>query len=493
MSTPESMLQQAVNLRRDKHYQQALDLLQTSDLPDTKSADFYFEIGYIYYRMGNRKEAAKAWEKCLEQRPNDKNALLNLGACYNDLGRNPEAIALYEKLLVRYPDTPSAWSNLAKALHDNNEHESSIYCYQQALKNQRNPQNLRGLALAWRKVGRYDRSRELLEEALRINPDDVGAHFGMAMNCLYQEQYAEGTKEFEWRLQLPKQLNFKAESPTLFTAPKYNGESLKGKTLLVWTEQGFGDSLQYARFLSLAREQADKLVMWCRPGLGRLLKANFPLDAVTEDKQDLPAHDFQLSLMSLPYFFDPNLESLEKFAPYLRPVKRQKAIIKKTPKNKNIGLVWGAEQLGYEYANKKVPLEQLAPLFNLPGITWHSLQVGGDARDLDTFADAHKIIHHGDKLKDFADTARAIQDLDLIISVDTSVTHLAGAMGKPVWVMLHKTADWRWHSDSGEGRWYPSSRLFVQQTPNDWHRPISLIASHLLKQFSNFKTLPRDK
>ena len=476
MSTADNNIDTAIALRKQGKLAQALTILDSISGQYSNQPGYYFQLGLTYYHLRQLDKAILAYQRNLQLAPDNKATLLNLGACYNELGQNPEAIACYEKVVANHPDTPSVWGNLAKAWHDHNEHETSIYCYRKALQFNRNPQNLRGLALAWRKVGRYDRSRELLEEALQINPDDERAHFGLAMNCLYQEEYEEGLKEFEWRLKLPKQLAFKAESLTLFAQPQYSGQDLNGKTLLVWTEQGFGDSLQFARFLPLARAKASKLVMWCRPGLGRLFNANFDIDQLSEDKNALPAHDYQISLMSLPRYFDPKLEQLSRFKPYLDSIEGDKAIIKPTANKRNIGLVWGAEQLGYEYANKKVPLDQLAPLFDIPGIAWHSLQVGADSNDLKTFAHAHKLQHQGDKLKDFADTARAIKDLDLIISVDTAVAHLAGAMGKPVWVMLHKNADWRWHSDNGVGRWYAKSKLIRQKNISDW----TLILTNLL-------------
>ncbi len=138
------------------------------------------------------------------------------------------------------------------------------------------------------------------------------------------------------------------------------------------------------------------------------------------------------------------------------------------PDRTNIGLVWSAEQLGYEYHRKKVPLAAMKSWFDLPGIDWYSLQVGTDRRELDTVSFANQLTDIGGKIRDFVDTANAIQQLDLVITVDTAVAHLAGAMGKPTWVMLSRIPDWRWQSDNGVSRWYPDARLFPQTTLDDW-------------------------
>lgn len=388
-------------LRKNGHYHEALDLLEKNTA--AKNASLYCEKGLNCYLLGQYEEATDHLQRALAIEPLHLAALVNMGACFNDLGRHTDAIASYEKALGIDPINSVTWGNLAKALHDSEEFERSIYCYHRALESKRNPQHLRGLALAYRKSARFDRSRELLLEALAINPVDERAHFGLAMNCLYLEEYEEGLKEFEWRAKLSKQQNFRRESPAIFSKPEYLGESLgkslEGKTLLLYTEQGFGDSLQFARFIPLAREKAARLVMWCRPGLGKLFAANFPVDEISEDIANPPDFDIHLSLMSLPRYFDADLQGLQNFRPYIKPIQDSKVTLKKVAGKLNVGLVWGAEQLGYEHSTKKVPLEMLAPLFDIPGIAWYSLQVGSDAKDIENFIRRDAITDTGASLK----------------------------------------------------------------------------------------------
>jgi len=469
-------LSQAIALRKHGHYRDALALLDRSE---PAGASWYCEKGLNCYWLGEHACATNYFAQAIALEPSNVAALVNIGACFNELGKHHDAITSYEKALLIDPANTSAWGNLAKALHDSGEFEQSIYCYHRALEKNRSPQHLRGLALAYRKSGRFDRSRELLLEALAINNQDERAHFGLAMTHFYLEEYEEGFKEFEWRSRLTKQQNFRRDSPEIFSKPEYLGGSLEGKTLLLYTEQGFGDSLQFSRFIPLLRDKAERIFMWCRPGLGKLFAANFAVDHVSEDMKALPPFDMHLSLMSLPRYFDPTLQALNTFVPYIRAIEGHQTCLERIAGKLNVGLVWSAEQLGYEYANKKVPLNILAPLFNIPGITWHSLQVGPDSEDLKEFPLAHRIHHHGDKFRDFADTAAAVQAIDLIISVDTSVAHLAGAMGKPVWVLLPKYADWRWSARGEHSFWYWNSRTFQQRSHNNWQSVVEHVTHSL--------------
>jgi tetratricopeptide (TPR) repeat protein len=473
------LLNQAIVGRRSGDYLKALAVLEDLASRSTLSAEANCEMGLNLYLLGRLSEASTYYKRALAVKPDYLAALVNLGACHNDLGNHRDAISCYEKALKMEPSSGAIWGNLAKALHESGEFERSIYCYEKALQFQRAPKYLRGLALAWRKCGRYDRSRALLEEALTIDPNDERAHVSLAMNCFYLDEYTEGLREFEWRSKLPDQLAFRRESPAIFRKPEYQGEHISNKTLLLYTEQDVGESIQFSRFIQLAKEKAGRVVMCCKPGMAKLFAANFPVDEVSEDKDALPDFDCQLSLMSLPFHFDPEFARLNDTGPYIKPIKGSKSVLKKTAKKLNVGLVWGADQHGYSLPNKKVPLQLLAPLFEISGIAWHSLQSGQDADDLHNFVHRDKINSIGHLLKDFADTANAIAKLDLVISCDSAVAHLAGAMGKPVWVLVPKQTEWCWLSDGGVGRWYTASQVYQQISHNDWRRVVDRVASDL--------------
>ena len=462
MAATHTELDNAARLRAAGKHRQALAVLEAIDKCAVDDAELCFQVGLTRYHLGELQPAIASFQQYLKARPASEAGWLNIGACYNEYGDQKRAIDAYQKVLDINPANPSVWGNLAKAWHDDGEHETAIYCYRRALAIKRTPQNLRGLALAWRKCGRFDRSGDLLEEALRINPDDARAHFGMAMNAFYTEDYETALREYEWRIHLPRQQNFRRDHQALFAQPVWKGEALEDQTLLIYTEQGFGDNLQFCRFIPMARQRAKRIVMYARPGLGELFRANFDIAEITEDINRLPTFDRQVSLLSLPHLLDPGLESLKEAKAYLRTPQGHPSPPLREEGKLNVGLVWGAEQLGYEYDNKKVPLETFKSLLTLPDINWVSLQVGGDRDDLETTGFDKLLYDAGKDFRNFADTAAAIEQLDLVISVDTAVAHLAGAMGKPVWVLLPKYADWRWGHNRQRTQWYPHSRLLNQ-------------------------------
>jgi len=367
---------------------------------------------------------------------------------------------------------------MAKAWSESEEFEMAVYCYRKALELKPRTEFKRGLAKAYRKAGRYDRSEELLREVLTETPDDADAHYGLALTLFHEQKYREATAEFVWRMNVKDMVQHRKDLHPIFNAPAYNGEDLSNKTLLIHTEQGFGDNLQFARFINLVRPQVKKLVMWCRPGLARLFHHSLDIDEISENVFKLPKFDYQLPLLSIPTHFDPELKSLDNFAPYLSAAPNTQTLTRLN--SLNIGLVWGASDSGFDHANKKVPLQLIKPLLDIEGICWHSLQVGSDRQDLLTSALNNQIIDQGERLNDFMATANIIDQLDLVITCDTSVAHLAGAMGKPVWVMLKKIPDWRWLSDGETTPWYPSAQLYRQANHGDWASVIERIKKNLI-------------
>jgi hypothetical protein len=366
------------------------------------------------------------------------------------------------------------------------EYESAIYCYRKALSIDFKPGICRALAIVYRKVGRYERSRELLLQALQINPNDAKAHFGLAMTDFSLKNYRQAFQEYEWRLQMEGFMGFKNSNPTIFHKPFYNGEDLTNKVLLIHTEQGFGDSFMFARFIDRVKPVAGKIVMYCRKGLGKLFDSCLGIDMVTEEVSELPDFDYQIPLMSLPHFFDPDCESLNKHYPYIKSTGAPHQIITPAKDKLNVGLVWGAEETGYEHGFKKVPLASLAPLFSVDNVIWHSLQVGTDSNDIEKFEHKQQLLRTDKKLRDFYDTTNAIADLDLIISCDTSVAHLAGAMSKPLWVMLLRLPDWRWQSHTDTSEWYPSARLYCQKSHGEWGFVVNKMLRDLKTMAMNF-------
>ncbi|GIX31416.1 MAG: hypothetical protein KatS3mg124_1888 [Porticoccaceae bacterium] len=434
------------------------------------------ELGVVYYRQGEIAKAAEFFQAAVEAAPDFARAWTNLGACHNERKDNVKAVACHQRALACDPSLTDAWGNLAKAWTDAEEPELAIYAYRKAIELQPKGDFYRGLAKAYRKVGRYDRSEEALRTALQLDPKDHDAHFGLAYTLFHLERYEEGIREFEWRWKTKEMVKHRRDLHPIFDAPAYDGsQDLADKTVLLHTEQGFGDNLQFARFIQLVRPRVKRLVMWTRPGLGRLFKHNFDLAEVSENVFALPRFDLHLPLLSIPYYFDPTLSLLDDRRPYLRAPPNPELRLEREPSLLHVGVVWGASDSGFDHANKRVPLALLRPLFETPGTRWHSLQVGSDRQELLAAGGSLPVVDLAPRIRDFADTAQLVEQLDLVISCDTSVAHLAGAMGKPVWVMLKKHPDWRWHADGPESRWYASARLFRQESPGRWERVVERV------------------
>ena len=438
------------------------------------------EIGVLLYRKEQVSEAKLYFQQAVDADAKFVRALTNLGACFNEEKDNANAVRCYRRALALEPAMLDAWGNLAKAWTESEEHELAVYAYQRAIELNPKGEFYRGLAKAYRKSGRYDRSEAALKIALEKNPNDHDAHFGMAYTHFHLEQYPQAIQAFEWRWDTKDMVKHKKDLYPIFQSEAYDGsQDLSDKTLLLHTEQGFGDNLQFARFIEAVRPKVKKLVMWTRPGLGRLFAHSFGIDEVSENVFQLPDYDLHLPLLSIPYYFDTEGALISHPDPYLSAPPNSKLTLNKPQDKLCIGLVWGASDSGFDHANKRVPLDHLRELLATPGTHWYSLQVGSDRQDLHSATPQLPLVDLADYLKDFADTARIVEQLDLVISVDTSVAHLAGAMGKEVWLMLKKNPDWRWHADGPETIWYPSARVFRQESFGDWRSVIKRLSNRL--------------
>lgn len=454
--------------------EEKLSLLTAFQQTDSQEPALLSRAGIACYQLGEYQSAIDYFSRATKIQPDHLATLVNLGACYNQINDQSAAIDCYQRALDLNNKHSGAWANLGKAYNDCHEFEMAMYCLLQARQiieqsgnNRGMVDVLLGLATACHLGGRDNRAREYLERAIQLDPENAHAHHSLASVLFHAEEYATALSEFEWRLKLPGMDVQRRNLPGIFQQPPCLDGNPGDKTLLLYTEQGYGDSLQFARFVRLIRPRVGRLVMWCRPGLGELFEKSLDVDEISDHRHRLPAFDLHMSLLSIPRFFDPRLESLSSFSPYLFATGRSNPTIEQSA-GLNIGLVWGADKVGYDYVNKYVPLEQLTPLLELPGTRWYSLQVGEERKEIGKLGLSDKIRDLGPRLTSFADTADAIDKLDLVITSDTAVAHLAGALGKPVWVMLKKHPDWRWDNSGNSSLWYPSARLFRQSDFGNW-------------------------
>jgi Flp pilus assembly protein TadD len=307
--------------------------------------------------------------------------------------------------------------------------------------------------------------------ALERDPGLVNAHWNLALLLLRLGRYAEAWPEYEWRWRRPgAPLHYHAH------VPAWDGSGFAGRTLLLHTEQGLGDAMQFGRYIPLVQARGGRVVLECPRPLLRLFAASFPDLELVERDQPVPPFDLQAALPSLPGLFATTVETVPAPIPYLRSPARQPAAT--DGGELRVGLTWSCSAPS---SGRDVPAAALAPLLGLPGVRVHALQLGPAAGQLAGLPGAERVIDLAPRISDFADTAALVAELDLMISVDTSVVHLAGGMGRPVWVMLPHRADWRWLEERGDSPWYPTARLFRQPAPGDWESVVAAMGEALLR------------
>lgn len=334
-----------------------------------------------------------------------------------------------------------------------------------------NPQLLSNLGVVYRDSGDLARAEQYFRRLCAARPDDAAAHFNLAVTLLRAGRLREGFEEYEWRWQVAQ---FAAQRRK-FSQPVWHGEPLDGRRILIWGEQGAGDAIQFVRYAALVRKAGGEPILEVLPHLERLLgwlERGYPVvNALSTGVK----FDVQCPMMSLPHRFDTALDSIPPSARFSVPAGlRAKWAARLRTERMSVGVVWATNPTYLNNAARSLPAHQLLPLTRLPGIQCWGLQVGPAAADT-----PDGMVNLAGDLMDFADTAAAISELDLVITVDTAVAHLAGSLGKPVWLLLTYAPDWRWMLDREDSPWYPTMKLFRQKRPGDWGDVIERVEREL--------------
>jgi tetratricopeptide (TPR) repeat protein len=408
---------------------------------DSGFAAAHADTGLALQQLGRHSEAIPSLHKAIDLAPDNVNAWLTLGTSLLQTGQINSAITELKAAQRRFPDHPAVLSSLgACAAHTGNHAEGMQY----------------------------------LEQALAAAPDNADARFNRALLYLREGDYAKGFEEYEWRLRKPELQALIAESPW----PLWDGASLKGKTILVRKEQGFGDALQFARFISALVAQGAQVHLETSPLLERVLATAPGVASCSATRPAGKSFDCWCPVMSLPFKLGTTLANLPNTVPYLHVTPDDAARWSSRFANATglrVGLAWASNPENWVALVKSVSIEQLLPVLHTQNVTFVNLQVGhgmGEFKSLP--ASAHTIDPAGD-IKDFHDTACIISNLDLVITIDSAVAHLAGALGKPVWLLLHHSPDWRWDTKGEASAWYPTARLFRQSSAGDWTTPVEAV------------------
>ena len=395
-------------------------------------------------------------------------ALINPAITHFEAGNLQEAEALAENILRQQPNNTAAVNLLGNIALSRNQFELARELISRAVRmNPNDPGYRMNLCVAIQRQGFVQEALGAYEELLRVYPDYAEAHYNYAQLLLLTGDFRGGWKEYEWRKKMPAM-----QSPYCNDVSRqWNGEPLNGRSVLVYAEQGLGDTIQFIRYVDLLVQLGGKVMVQCQASVRRLLSSMPGIDSLTAWGDPLPDHDVLASLMSLPYLLGTVLDNIPGQVPYLFPPKPRQSLdngISIDVAKKNVGIVWAGNPRHKNDHNRSVELSRFLPLIETPGIKWYSLQVGSRAGDLIATEGFDDVTDTSPMLKDFSDTATVIERLDLVITVDTSVAHLAGALDVPVWVLLPYDPDWRWLLGRADSPWYPSMRLFRQSAPGDW-------------------------
>ena len=398
------------------------------------------------------------------------------GAALHDAGCFNEALALYDAALLRWPDSAALWNNRGNTLLELARFAEASESYHRALLLLPELHDAQvAQATCLQALGQADEALTLVEAVLADDAGHAEAHWNRALLLLQKEKYTEGWQEYEWRW---KKRSF--TSPLReFVQPQWQGEPLAGKTILIHAEQGFGDTIQFCRYLPLLAASAAKVIFECQPPLVPLMCRLCDGMEVVPQGGLLPPFDLHLPLMSLPLLCKTTLDTIPASSPYLQaPDERLPFWQSVIPSSSGlrIGLCWSRKP--FPNPDRCCPAQLLGKLSGMTEAQFFSLQVDyrGDVPP------PLQMIDLTSQLLDFADTAALLANLDLVISVDTAVAHLAGALGKECWLLLSTDCDWRWLSGREDSPWYPSLRLFRQDAPGDWGGLLDRVAKALVSR-----------
>lgn len=439
--------------------------------------DALYNLGLVLQELNQVSEAVACYEQALRINPDFAPAWNNLGVAHHKARRSALAVDCHRRAIRLQPEISSHYNNLANALRGMDRPAEAIHEIQTALQFDPSSRILKlNLGEALREAGRIDESLAVYENLLRAEPALAEAHFGQAFSLLLGGDMVRGWEGYDrrWRLE-------DHAPPREFAQPAWQGGEIKGMRIFVYAEQGAGDCIQFARYLPELGRLGAKVILECPRSLVRLMGAMEGLEQVIAKGDAIPAFDCSCAVMSLARCFKTTIDSIPASGPYLRtPGKTPELprVAEAKPDDLKIGLVWAGNAAMQNDRHRSIPLEFLQPLLARTRATFYSLQVKqGQASGLEPLDS--RLVDLSPLIRDYSDTAALVGQLDLVISVDTSVAHLAGALGCPVWLLLPYAPDWRWLLGRADSPWYPTMRLFRQPQPGDWAAVVRQVEGEL--------------
>ncbi len=471
-------------LQQLKRLDEALESYDRALKLEPGLAEIYYNRGNVLQELARLDEALESYDRALKLMPGLAEAYSNRGNALKELKRLDEALESYECALQLKPDDAGAHFNRGNALQELNRLDEALDSYDHALRlkpDYAEAHGNRGNAL--KALKRLADALDSYQRSLELKPDYAEGHWNLALCCLLMGDFARGWKEYEWRWRNEKLGKLLGKKRNV-TQPLWLGaDSLQGKTILLYGEQGLGDTLQFCRYAKLVSDMGARVILEVPKPLMALLANLAGVAQLVAEGEELPAFDYYCPLLSLPLAFNTVLNTIPSSDGYIASdsgkVAEWKARLGERTQPR-IGLAWSGSATHANDRNRSVALSDL--IARLPRqFQYVSLQKETRDADKETLDSRTDILHFDEQLHDFSDTAALCQLMDLVVSVDTSVAHLAGAMGRPVWVLLPFVPDARWLLDRNDSPWYPSARLFRQDNIGDWVSAIDKVRTELLR------------
>ncbi len=478
----DALYNRGVVLGEMKRWEEALQAYARALELDPRNARVHNNRGNVLQKLRRWNEALASYERALEARPDHPEVLNNRGTVLRELRRWDEAVRDFHRALALRPDYAEAHANLGLALKEMNRPEEALASLDRALALRPvypEAANNRGFVL--HDLARWDEAIASYERAIEARADYAEPRWNLALLHLLRGDYARGWELFEWRWKTEDI----APQARAFAQPLWLGrEDIAGRTLLVHSEQGLGDTIQYARYVGEVIERGAHVIFETPAALQALMASSFPAARVVARNTPGIDFDFHVPLASLPLAFGTMVETIPARVPYLAvdDARQREWNDRLGPRTKKrIGIAWAGNPAQRNDHNRSMPFRHLAPLLE-SDFEFHCLQKDLRAGDAEALAKFPRLRRWDEHLRDFADTAALANALDLVISVDTSIAHLAGALGRPTWILLTAMADYRYFLERDDSPWYPTARLFRQARVGDWDAVVARVGSALAAQ-----------
>lgn len=462
-------------LRKIGETSNALDDCNKAIHINPNHAEAYTNRGDVLKDLGVLDDSLADYNEAIRLDPDYAGAYVNRGNLFKDIGRLSDALGDYNEAILINPKCEEAYSNRGNLLKDAGKLDDALEDHSKAI--QINPNYAEAYSNrggVFRDLGRVDDALSDYHRSIQVNPNYARGHFNYSMVLLLLGRFIEGWKEYEWRWKTKEFIRKKNG----IQGPLWNGSELNGKTILIYSEQGNGDTIQFIRYVSQIKKYGGRVVVKCPQSLKRLLSHVDGINLLVVEGDSVPEYDVQLPLLSVPHILKTDEYSIPADIPYIFP-EDDLSIESLSYSYINVGIVWAGSPTHKNDRNRSIKVDYFVPLASIPDVQLYSLQVGTRSSDLDSPAVDNNIVDLSSNISDYKDTASCINKLDLVITVDTSVAHLAGAIGKTVWVLLPFSPDFRWLLECDDSPWYPTMRLFRQNKRGNWGEVFENVAQAL--------------